>query len=79
MFGTILAKDWLWTIDFSLGYVGQEIISGPAIPLHMLAEAIVGWAILSPVAKHNEWANGNVVTERLKVEVGLYGLLRPAY
>jgi len=33
---------------------------GPATTLHMLLGAIVGWGILSPLAKHNGWAPGPV-------------------
>ena len=33
---------------------------GPATTLHMLLGAIVGWAILSPIAKSNGWAPGPV-------------------
>jgi hypothetical protein len=33
---------------------------GPATTMHMLFGAIVGWAILSPVAKMNGWAPGSV-------------------
>lgn len=33
---------------------------GPATTLHMLFGAIIGWAILSPLAKFNGWAKGNV-------------------
>lgn len=33
---------------------------GPATTLHMLLGAIVGWGILSPLAKHRGWAPGPV-------------------
>lgn len=33
---------------------------GPATTLHMLLGAILGWAILSPLAKHKGWAPGPV-------------------
>lgn len=33
---------------------------GTSTSLHMLVGAIVGWAILSPMAKHNGWAPGPV-------------------
>jgi OPT oligopeptide transporter protein len=36
------------------------MITGPVIPLHMLAGTIVGWGILSPIAKRNGWAPGAV-------------------
>jgi uncharacterized oligopeptide transporter (OPT) family protein len=33
---------------------------GPVISLHMLAGAVVGWGLLSPIAKHQGWASGAV-------------------
>ena len=36
------------------------MITGPVIPLHMLAGTIVGWGILSPIAKRKGWAPGAV-------------------
>ncbi|KAF1992156.1 OPT superfamily oligopeptide transporter [Aulographum hederae CBS 113979] len=58
--GTTLASNWLWTLNPSPAYVGQGIIMGPATTLHMLLGAIIGWGILSPLAKHNGWAPGPV-------------------
>ncbi|KIW47009.1 uncharacterized protein PV06_02623 [Exophiala oligosperma] len=60
IFGTYLANTWVWTLNPSPAYVGQGIIMGPATTFHMLLGAIVGWAILSPIAKHKGWAPGSV-------------------
>ena len=60
IFGRPLAKSWLWTLNPSPAYVGQGIIMGPATTAHMLFGAIVGWAILSPLAKSKDWASGPV-------------------
>lgn len=60
IFGLSLASNWLWTLNPSPAYVGQGIIMGPATTLHMLLGAIIGWAFLSPLAKHREWAPGPV-------------------
>jgi uncharacterized oligopeptide transporter (OPT) family protein len=60
VFGFTLAESWLWTINPSLAYVGQGIIMGPATTTHMLIGAIVGWGILSPLAKNKGWAPGPV-------------------
>lgn len=54
------AKSWLWTLDLSPGFFGQGMIMGPYISIHMLMGAIVGWAILSPLAQHKGWAPGPV-------------------
>lgn len=60
VFGTYLAQTWVWTLNPSPAYVGQGIIMGPATTLHMLLGAIIGWAVLSPVAKNRGWAPGPV-------------------
>lgn len=60
IFGLTLGTKWLWTLNPSPAYVGQGIIMGPATTLHMLLGAIIGWGILSPLAKHNGWAPGPV-------------------
>ncbi|KAJ8115190.1 hypothetical protein OPT61_g3107 [Boeremia exigua] len=60
VFGLPLATKWLWTLNPSPAYVGQGIIMGPATTLHMLLGAVIGWGILSPLAKHKGWAPGPV-------------------
>ncbi|KKA28668.1 hypothetical protein TD95_004756 [Thielaviopsis punctulata] len=60
IFGSAVAANWLWTLNPSLAYVGQGMIMGPETSLHMLLGAIVGWAVLSPLAKHRGWAPGPV-------------------
>lgn len=60
IFGLPLATKWLWTLNPSPAYVGQGIIMGPATTLHMLLGAIIGWGVLSPLAKHKGWAPGPV-------------------
>ncbi|KAK7752369.1 OPT superfamily [Diatrype stigma] len=60
IFGTVAAETWLWTLNPSLAYVGQGIIMGPSTTIHMLLGAIVGWGILSPLAKHQGWAPGPI-------------------
>lgn len=60
IFGTYLAKTWVWTLNPSPAYVGQGIIMGPATTLHMLLGAVIGWAVLSPLAKNRGWAPGPV-------------------
>jgi uncharacterized oligopeptide transporter (OPT) family protein len=60
VFGTYAATTWLWDLNPSLAYVGQGIIMGPATTLHMLLGAVVGWGLLSPLAKSRGWAPGPV-------------------
>ena len=60
IFGLPLAQKWLWSLNPSPAYVGQGIIMGPATTLHMLLGAIIGWGVLSPLAKSKGWAAGPV-------------------
>lgn len=60
LFGSSMAKNWLWTLNLSPGVFGQGMITGPVISLHMLAGTVVGWGILSPIVKHNGWVSGEV-------------------
>lgn len=60
IFGPVVAQTWLWTLNPSLAYVGQGIIMGTETTMHMLLGAMVGWAILSPLAKLKGWAPGPV-------------------
>ncbi|KAL3421054.1 OPT oligopeptide transporter [Phlyctema vagabunda] len=60
IFGMSIGSTWLWTLNPSLAYVGQGIIMGPATTTHMLIGAVVGWGVLSPLAKHKGWAPGPV-------------------
>ncbi|VDC04799.1 unnamed protein product [Peniophora sp. CBMAI 1063] len=60
IFGTYLAKNWLWTFTPSLSYVGQGIIMGFPTTLSMNLGMLVGWGVLSPVSKAYGWAPGPV-------------------
>ncbi|KKY17415.1 putative oligopeptide transporter [Phaeomoniella chlamydospora] len=60
IFGLTLANVWQWTLNPSPAYMGQGIIMGPATTIHMLLGAIIGWGILSPLAKKKGWASGSV-------------------
>ncbi|KAJ6576544.1 OPT oligopeptide transporter protein-domain-containing protein [Mycena vulgaris] len=60
LFGTYLAKQWLWTFTPSLAYVGQGIIMGFPTTLSMSLGMLLGWGVLSPLAKLSGWAPGPV-------------------
>ncbi|KAJ3003405.1 hypothetical protein NUW54_g5316 [Trametes sanguinea] len=60
LFGTYLAEQWLWTFTPSLSYVGQGIIMGFPTTLSMNLGMLVGWGVLSPLAKYSGWAPGPV-------------------
>ncbi|CAN6657548.1 hypothetical protein TRVA0_030S00298 [Trichomonascus vanleenenianus] len=60
LFGNYLAKHWLWTFQPSPAYVGQGIIIGLPTVSSMLLGAVLGWAVLAPLAYHNGWAVGPI-------------------
>ncbi|EPS25278.1 hypothetical protein PDE_00211 [Penicillium oxalicum 114-2] len=60
LFGLGLAQNWLWTLNPSPAYIGQGIIMGPSTCMHMLFGAVLGWGILSPLARSRGWAPGPV-------------------
>ncbi|KAJ6022424.1 hypothetical protein N7499_007739 [Penicillium canescens] len=60
LFGLSMAHNWLWTLNPSPAYIGQGIIMGPSTCMHMLFGAVLGWGILSPLAKARGWAPGPV-------------------
>lgn len=51
---------WLWNLNPSPAYVGQGIIMGPSTTIHMFLGSLLGWAVLSPIAKYEGWASGPV-------------------
>ncbi|CCG84487.1 protein of unknown function [Taphrina deformans PYCC 5710] len=55
-----LKSEWLIAFQPSLAYMGQGIIMGVNTTLSMLLGAVIGWAVLSPIAKNNGWAPGPV-------------------
>lgn len=58
--GFAVATEWGWSINPSLGYVGQGMIMGPRTAVSMLGGAVVGWAILGPIAQSAGWTSGPV-------------------
>ncbi|KID60289.1 uncharacterized protein G6M90_00g080120 [Metarhizium brunneum] len=60
IFGLHAASHWMWAFDLSPAYIGYGVIIGPSINAYVLIGAIVGWGILSPVAKHRGWAPGPI-------------------
>ncbi|KAF7309723.1 OPT oligopeptide transporter [Mycena indigotica] len=60
LFGSYLARNWLWTFTPSLAYVGQGIIMGFPTTASMTFGMLVGWGVLSPLAKLSGWAPGPI-------------------
>ncbi|KAF3098358.1 hypothetical protein TWF569_010043 [Orbilia oligospora] len=60
IFGYDAAQTWLWALNPSPAYIGQGIIMGQSTTLAMLFGAIIGWGVLSPLAKKQGWAPGIV-------------------
>jgi hypothetical protein len=60
IFGLSASRDWLWAFDMSPAYIGYGIIVGPVVNASILLGAVIGWGVLSPLAKYNGWAPGPV-------------------
>lgn len=60
VFGTSLAKNWLWTFQPSPAYVGQGIIMGLPTVSSMLLGAFLGWAVLAPLSTKMGWSPGPI-------------------
>jgi len=60
IFGWYLSKNYKWNFQPSPAYIGQGIIMGLPTVSYMLFGAILGWAILGPLAKYKEWAPGEI-------------------
>lgn len=60
IFGSKISTRYLWNFQPSPAYIGQGIIMGLPTVSYMLFGAILGWAVLSPLAKYNGWAPGEV-------------------
>ncbi|KAJ2024234.1 OPT super [Coemansia sp. S85] len=60
VFGRRASTDWAWNLMPSLSYAGQGIIMGLPTCVWMLVGSVVGWGILSPLAKNEGWAPGPV-------------------
>lgn len=60
IFGSYLAKNYLWTFQPSPAYIGQGIIMGFPTTVSMLFGAVLGWAVLTSLAEHNGWAIGPI-------------------
>ncbi|KAJ2028974.1 OPT super [Coemansia sp. S610] len=60
VFGRRAYTDWAWNLMPSLSYAGQGIIMGLPTCVWMLVGSVVGWGILSPLAKNEGWAPGPV-------------------
>ena len=60
IFGSYLSKNYKWNFQPSPAYIGQGIIMGLPTVSYMLFGAILGWAILAPLSKHEGWAPGEI-------------------
>ncbi|ODQ77355.1 hypothetical protein BABINDRAFT_163612 [Babjeviella inositovora NRRL Y-12698] len=60
IFGSRLSRDYLWNLQPSPAYIGQGIIMGLPTVSYMLFGAVLGWAVLAPLAKHMGWSPGQI-------------------
>lgn len=56
--GHHVAEQWMWTINLSPAYLGQGVLMGPSVSLHMLIGCIFAWAVLSPLVTSRGWVTG---------------------
>ncbi|EFA78201.1 hypothetical protein PPL_08851 [Heterostelium album PN500] len=62
LFGTYLQSTWHWALTPSPSYIGQGMIMGTKTGISLMIGAILGWAILGPIARNNGWATGSVTS-----------------
>ncbi|KAK1993962.1 OPT superfamily oligopeptide transporter [Colletotrichum falcatum] len=60
IFGSYVARTWLFSLSTSPGYVSIGLIVPPLTTLWIVVGCIVGWGILSPIASTRGWAPGPV-------------------
>lgn len=60
IFGSHLSKLYQWNLQPSPAYIGQGIIMGLPSVSYMLFGAVLGWAVLAPMAKYLGWAPGPI-------------------
>ena len=51
-FGLAAVKIWPWSIQFSVGYIGQGIITGPKVAFDMLLGAIIRAGMRTWISKN---------------------------
>lgn len=54
------AAEWGWEFAPAMGYIGQGMIMGPRTAASMLVGALLGYAVLGPMAHSKGWAPGPV-------------------
>ena len=71
VFGITAARDWLWFLTLSPAFTAWGIVLDLSVACSMLLGAILGWAILSPLARNSGWAPGPIDS----METGVRGWL----
>ncbi|KZL66363.1 oligonucleotide transporter [Colletotrichum tofieldiae] len=60
IFGSYLARMWLFSLSTSPGYISIGLIVPPITTLWVVFGCLIGWGVLSPIASLNGWAPGPV-------------------
>ncbi|KAH6635093.1 OPT oligopeptide transporter protein-domain-containing protein [Chaetomium sp. MPI-SDFR-AT-0129] len=60
IFGIAASEEWLWFLTLSPALTAFGMILDLPVAFSMLFGAVLGWGILSPLAKSNKWAPGGV-------------------
>lgn len=71
VFGPTAARDWLWCLSLSPAFAAFGMILDLPTSCSMMIGAILGWGVLSPIAKSRDWAPGPVES----METGVRGWL----
>ncbi|KUJ14031.1 OPT superfamily oligopeptide transporter [Mollisia scopiformis] len=71
VFGPAAAGDWLWFLTLSPAFTAFGMILDLSVAYSIVLGAILGWGILSPIAKNHGWAPG-LATD---METGVRGWL----
>ncbi|KAK7413114.1 hypothetical protein QQX98_008000 [Neonectria punicea] len=58
VFGRVAAREWLWLLDLSPAFMAFGMLLDVPIACSMMLGAVLGWGVLSPLAKSHGWAPG---------------------
>jgi uncharacterized oligopeptide transporter (OPT) family protein len=71
IFGVTAARSWFWFLTLSPAFIAFGMILDLSVACSMVLGAILGWGVLSPVAKNLAWAPGPIDS----METGVRGSL----
>jgi uncharacterized oligopeptide transporter (OPT) family protein len=57
-----LAATWTFKLELGMSLFGAAFLIGPRVVLSLMLGAVIGWAMLGPVAQSQDWAPGEVMS-----------------